>query len=245
MSNTFASRISQSRGWTVVVGVAAAVLAAVLLVVYLVQYRNSVDETVAPTPVLVAKKLIPKGSSGTVIGQNDLFQSAKLAKDDLKAGAIADPAYLQGRVTLADIFPGQQITAADLSVAATTALPAQISGTERAVQLPVDGSRALAGNLADGDRVDVYVALNVGNQAQLGLLASNIFVLRAPTAASASVIVRVSSAQGARLMSAVDNGRLWFVLRPQVGASKTPPISVAPDSLFVGLKPLPAPKGQR
>ena len=125
MSNTFTSKLSQSRGWTLVVGIAAAVLAGVLLVVYLVQYRSSVNETTAPTPVLVAKNLIPVGTSGTVIAEKQLFQGATLAKDDLKVGAISDPAYLNGRVAVVDIFPGQQITASDLSAGITDALPVE------------------------------------------------------------------------------------------------------------------------
>ena len=48
--------------------------------------------------MLVAKDLIPKGTSGTVIAEKQLFQAATLAKDDLKVGAISDPAYLNGRV---------------------------------------------------------------------------------------------------------------------------------------------------
>ena len=116
MSNTsLTTKVSQSRGWTLILGIAAAVLAAILLVAYLVQYRSSVNDSTAPTPVLVAKNLIPKGTSGTVIAEKQLFQAATLSKDDLKVGAISDPAYLNGRVAVADIFPGQQITTADLS----------------------------------------------------------------------------------------------------------------------------------
>ena len=78
--------------------------------------------------MLVAKNLIPKGTSGIVIAEKQLFQAATLAKDDLKVGAISDPAYLNGRVAVADIFPGQQITTADLSAGLTDAIPTQLTG---------------------------------------------------------------------------------------------------------------------
>ncbi len=45
MSNTsLTTKVQQSRGWTLALGIAAAVLAAILLIAYLVQYRSSVNE---------------------------------------------------------------------------------------------------------------------------------------------------------------------------------------------------------
>lgn len=242
MSNTFTSRVTNTRGGTIAVGVAAALIAAVLLVVYLNRYRSSVNESTAQTPVLVAKNLIPKGTSGTIIAQNNLFQTATLAKDDLKLGAVGDPAYLQGRITVADVYPGQQITAGDLSATTTNALPTQISGAQRAIAVPIDGVHAVAGNLVDGDRVDIYLALNTGDRGVLGLLMADMLILRAPTADSTSAVLRATSVQSAKLASGSENGRLWFVLRPQIGAKKTPRILVPPESLLVGLKPLPTGK---
>ena len=136
MSNTsLTSKVTQSRGWTLGLGIAAAALAAILLIAYLVQYRSSVNASTEDTPVLVAKGLIPKGTSGTVIAEKGLFQAATLPKDDLKIGAISDPAYLNGRVAVADIFPGQQITTADVSAGLTDAIPTQLSGKQRAVAI--------------------------------------------------------------------------------------------------------------
>ena len=44
MSNTsLTTKVSQSRGWTLALGIAAAALAAILLIAYLVQYRSSVE----------------------------------------------------------------------------------------------------------------------------------------------------------------------------------------------------------
>ena len=81
VSNTsLTTKVSNSRGWTLALGIAAAVLAAILLIAYLVQYRSSVNDSTAPTPGLVAKNLIPKGTSGTVIAEKQLFQAATLAE---------------------------------------------------------------------------------------------------------------------------------------------------------------------
>ena len=180
MSNTITTKLNQSRGWTLVLGIAAAVLAAILLTVYLVQYRDSVKAGAAETPVLVAKNLIPKGTSGTVIAETQLYQGAAIAKDDLKAGAITDPAYLNGRVAVVDIFPGQQITTADLSTGLTDALPTKLTGLQRAVAIPTTGARGLVPYVAEGDTVDIYYGSGASGGQLLALLAPNVLVLRVP-----------------------------------------------------------------
>ena len=233
MSNpSLTSKVTQSRGWTLGLGIAAAALAAILLIAYLVQYRSSVNASTEPTPVLVAKALIPKGTSGTVIAEKGLFQAATLPKDDLKIGAISDPAYLNGRVAVADIFPGQQITTADLSVQTTEAIPTNLTGEERGVAIPIDASRGLVGYLAQGDHVDVYVGLTTG-QSLLTLLAPDIEILRAPVAGTSTTYVLKAPAPIAqRLAYASDAGTLWFLARPQVGAKKTPPLTISMATLL-------------
>jgi len=222
VSNTsLTSKVQQSRGWTLALGIGAAALAAILLIAYLVQYRSSVNDSTAPTPVLVAKNLIPKGTSGTVIAEKQLFQAATLSKDDLKVGAISDPAYLNGRVAVADIFPGQQITTADLSVGLTDAVPTQLTGKQRAVAIPMTGNRGLAGYVSSGDRVDVYYETGSTGGTILGLLAPNVLVLRA-AAGSAPAVIKADAALAQKLALASDSGTLWFLLRP-AGDAKNPP----------------------
>ena len=222
MSNTsLTSKVQQSRGWTLALGIGAAALAAILLIAYLVQYRSSVNESTAPSPVLVAKNLIPKGTSGTVIAEKNLFQAATLSKDDLKVGAISDPAYLNGRVAVADIFPGQQITTADLSVGLTDALPTQLTGKQRAVAISIGGTQGLVGYVSSGDRVDVYYETAGAGGTVLGLLASNVLIMRAPVGGSPAVL-RLNAPQAQTMALASDSGTLWFLLRP-AGDAKEPP----------------------
>jgi len=232
VSNTsLTSKVQQSRGWTLALGIGAAALAAILLIAYLVQYRSSVNDSTAPTPVLVAKNLIPKGTSGTVIAEKQLFQAATLSKDDLKVGAISDPAYLNGRVAVADIFPGQQITTADLSVGLTDAVPTQLSGKQRAVAIPMTGNRGLAGYVTSGDRVDVYYETGSNGGTILGLLAPNVLVLRAGTA-GAPAIIKADAALAQTLALATDSGTLWFLLRPAGDAKEAPKKSITSTELL-------------
>jgi Flp pilus assembly protein CpaB len=231
------NRISNSRSWTLALGIGAALLAAVLLIVYLNRYRSSVDAQNAATPVLVAKNLIPRGTSGTLIAKQELFQVASLPKDELKIGAVGDPAFLNGRVAATDIFPGQQITTADLSVGTTEAVPTNITGVERAVAIPVDAARGLVGYTAQGDHVDIYMSLVGSGGNMLTLLAPNVEILRAPAAGQASTYVLKAPANLAqRIAFASDNSTLWFLLRPVVGAKKTPALTISMDTLLAQAK---------
>ena len=66
-----------------------------------------------PRRVLIAQKLIPRGTSGTLIARQGLYLRTTVQKDELKVNAIQDPAALNDRVAAADIFPGQQLTQDD------------------------------------------------------------------------------------------------------------------------------------
>jgi Flp pilus assembly protein CpaB len=233
VSNTsLTTKVQQSRGWTLALGIAAAALAAILLIAYLVQYRSSVNSSTEPTPVLVAKSLIPKGTSGTVIAEKQLFQAATLAKDDLKVGAISDPAYLNGRVAVADIFPGQQITTADVSAGLTDAIPTQLSGKQRAVAIPVSGARGMVGYVASGDRVDIYYGTGSTGGTILGLLAPNIMVMRAPASEGQPAILRADAGLAQKLALASDSGTIWFLLRPAGNAQPAPKKSITSAELL-------------
>jgi Flp pilus assembly protein CpaB len=232
MQQAVKGKIGTSRGWTLAFGIGAALLAAILLVVYLNRYRSSVNSESAPTPVLVAKQLIPRGASGTIIAKQELFQVATLPKNDLKVGAISDPAYLNGRVAAADIFPGQQITTADLSAGLTDAIPTQLSGKQRAVAIPVSGARGLVGYVASGDRVDIYYETGGNDGTVLGLLAPNTLVMRAPAAEGQAAILRADAGMAQKLALAADTGTLWFLLRPAGDAKNAPKKSITSAQLL-------------
>ena len=232
MQNTFVGKMTGSRGGTIALGVGAAILAAILLIVYLNRYRSSVDGANAPMPVLVAKRLIPEGTPGTAIGQLGAYQASTVAKDTLKDGAITDPAYLVGRVTVNDILPNQQITTADLSAGTTDALPTKITGSQRAFAIPVDTAKGMVGLVAAGDKVDIYMSLGSGGGNLLTLLAPNITIMQAPgapdengttTSDSNIVVLKAPAGLAQRIAFASDNGALWFLLRPSA-AAKAPPL---------------------
>jgi Flp pilus assembly protein CpaB len=234
MQDLFAGRLFKTRGSALLIGGIAAVVAAILLVAYLSSYRSSVNSSSRPMPVLVAKKLIPRGTSGTVVAQEGLYQATTVPKNQLKDAAIADPAAINDRVTATDIYPGQQLTQDDFSTESSGAVTALISGAQRAISVPVDAAHGLIGQVNAGDHVDVYVGLSQQTTTPvMKLLASNILVLVPPSSGSSDAVLRVSGAQAAKFAYSVDNARLWLVLRPQLGATPTPPTSITAASLGV------------
>jgi Flp pilus assembly protein CpaB len=221
MQNVLNGKLTSTRGGALAIGTIAALIAGVLLVVYLNRYRNSVNNGAEAAPVLIARTLIPQGTPGSVVAQKKLYDLKQIAHSDIKSGAVVDPAYLAGRVATHDIYPGQQITDADISTAVTTALPAQITGRQRAFALNVDDARGLVGFVADGDHVDVYYETGSAGTTALALLAANVTVLRAPTK-DTPALFKADAPLAQRLALGVDTGTLWFLLRPSAQVKEAP-----------------------
>ena len=239
MENLAPSRLLKTRQGTIAIGVAAAVLAAILLLVYLSHYRNSVNGSSEPQTVLVAKRLIPKGTTGASFAENNLFDVTTVPKDQHKLGAISDPAVLRGSIAAADIYPRQQLTTADFTVASVGALASQLKGNWRAVALPsLDAAHGLTPDVQAGDHVDVYGQLN----GTIGLLLADVLVLASPTQATAgsaapvsgNYIVRVPSAKAPKFAYIGQNGTFWLVLRPALGAQGTGATFVTANNAFQG-----------
>jgi Flp pilus assembly protein CpaB len=234
-----AQNLFSTRRGSLLVGAAAAVVAGIVLLAYLHNYRASVNSNASSAPVLVAKNLIEKGTPGNIVGETNQFQVASIPKAQLQIGALSDPVALRGRVAAVDIFPGQQLTAADFVYATPGTLTTSITRNQRAISVPIDAAHSVNGALANGDHVDVFLGINrktpTGSQAIIKLLLQDIELLRAPYGNVATL--KVTQRQAAALAWAVDNGKLWFVLRPPSGATTPNPGLITADSLLT-LRPV-------
>ena len=230
-------RLLSTRGGTLAVGVVAAALATLLLVVYLNRYRHNLNARNATVSVLVAKNLITKGTPGEIIGSKVLFQATAIPRAQLKDGALSDPSSLRGEIALADIFPGQQLTAASFGVLRSGAIAAQLSGDERAVAIPLDVTHGLLGQAQPGDHVDVLIGVNAGSSSSgaqgplIKTLFQNISILSTSTE---SLTLRVTDVQANRLAWASDNGKIWVTLRPPAAAKQSRPQVVSLTTILVG-----------
>jgi Flp pilus assembly protein CpaB len=244
-------KMLSSRGGTVALGGVAALMAAFVLLLYMSQYRSSVSADSEPVTVLVAKTLIEKGMPGDVVGLKGLFASDEAPKNQVRDGAITDPSTLRGRIAVEDIYPGQQLTVSDFA-GTSDGIGAKLAGKSRAIALPFDSARGMIGKVEPGDRVDVFATLfqraATGAQGKpiLKVVAQNALVLDAPAETgagvgtanqTANVVLRVNRDQAAELAFAVDNGKLWLILRPRAGTRTSKPAAVTDRSLLAGIKP--------
>jgi len=241
MSNTLTGKVSgrmSSRGWAIALGIGAIVLAAILLVVYLDRYRARVGGENAPTPVLVANRYIPAGTPGTLVASGPMYAPTTLPRKEVEVGAISDPQYLSGRAASAEIFPGQQFTAVDFATSDTASVDSQITGTQRAISISIDGVHGSLSQLQAGDSIDLYIALGggPGGQSLVKLFKPNVKVLMVPSqpgpSGGGNLIIRIDTKDAADFAYMADNTRMYFVLRPVVGAKPTKPTTATAASVL-------------
>jgi pilus assembly protein CpaB len=242
-------RLLATRRGTLALAAVCALVAAAVLMVFLSRYKDSVSEAAAPTPVLVATSLIQKGTSGDILAEKQQFETVTRAAEDVKEGALTDPALLAGKVTTADIYPGQQMTAATFVASTGTVLP-KLADNERAIAVPVDQVHGLVGQVQTGDRVDLlasYATISGATGQGQGIvktLLQNKLVLRAGAQpieggneadeAKESIIVRVTDREAVSLAHAADNGKVWVLLRPGAEAKQSKPHTATFDSIVSG-----------
>jgi Flp pilus assembly protein CpaB len=191
------------------------------------------------------------------VAQQHLFQATQIRLSQVRTGALSDPASLTGRVAVADIYPGQQITAADFVVSAGS-VASNLAARQRAITVPIDGAHGLIGIAHSGDKVDVYAGFNViplgkngqptggSARAVLRLIVPNVPIIAVAgtggglgsASSTSSVTLKVTPVQASDLAFASDNGKLWLVLRPPSGGTTSPPNIVTVETLLLGVPPL-------
>jgi len=247
-------KLLSTREGTLAFAAVAAGLAIVALLVFMHGYKRSVDAGAEPITVLVAKNQLPKGSSGDTIASKGLFQATGFKRDQVKEGAITDPASLRGKVAAQNIVPGQQLTITDF-IKPNDPVLSRIGEDQRAITVPLDASHGMIGQVHAGDHVDVFAGFEVQPDGAskprpvLRVLLQDVEVLAAPSGGTKSqglaqqsqsqnMVLKVNDRQAVGLAFASDNGKLWIALRPQAGATQNKPSLTNLDRLLLGLDPI-------
>ena len=225
-----------TRQGTITVAVISAVIAAAILAYAMHRYRQSVDANSKPETVFVANTIIQKGTSGDAVATEQLFTRSRILAKQASGGVIADASVLHGKVAIATIYPGQQITVSDFAVGG--GITSQLAANQRAISVQVDAAHGLTGQLSAGDHVDVYtdwggrlLRLLIPNAGVLGVSNANGGVGNTSTGSSSNVILQVDDRQAGELAFASDNGKIWLTLRPGNG-SATPPAVITSSSIL-------------
>lgn len=204
-----------------------ATLAIVLTLVYVSHAGPKPAAAAGTFGVYVATRDIETGASG-----DDIAHALKLVRvpaDTVVPGAVTELGQLDGRVTLAPIYRGEQLTFEALGGLNQQGVAGQLSGTMRAIQVAGDQNQLLAGTLRPGDRVDVVASLKQGaTQVPRGrTVLRDVLVLAAPSAPSSSptsaqtysATLRLTDTEAQTLFFVTKNGDWSLVLRPAVHAS--------------------------
>jgi Flp pilus assembly protein CpaB len=213
-----------SRGGTLLVAALLSLLAGAALLVFLRQYREDVGSS-DRARVVVATSLVPKGTSGDVILEQRLYRVAQVREDDVRDGALTDPADLKGQAVTSDIFPGHQLKLEDLEEGSGK-LPGRLADYDRAMTVPVDRSHGMIGQLGEGDRVDVITTTDsqTGGITVATIVVRDALVMAVPesdgsnNARQQPVTIRVPDPVQATIAAGADDGKVWLVLRPPLGA---------------------------
>jgi Flp pilus assembly protein CpaB len=252
----FAHRLMSTRAGTIAVAGGAALLAGIFIVVYLNRYRHTIKAQGAPVTVLVAKRLIPKGTTSAAL-TTTYYDRTTIRQSQLLNGAFSDVASLRGRVAARDVLAGQQLTSADFTTTASS-MASGLRGNQRAIDVPLDSAHGMIGNVQAGDRVDVFVGFNVQapnsgvSYPVSRLLAQGVEVIEVAEKKgglgnanqATNVSLQVNDRQAAEIAYAVDNGKIWLVLRPPTGAPRIRSGLVNAATILLGAPPVRLPNNR-
>jgi Flp pilus assembly protein CpaB len=249
-------KMLSTRKGTAMVAAICTLLAGGILLFAALSYRQSVAKDNQTEAVLVARTLIQKGTSGSVVANSKMFQIEHLAGKQVSPGAVADASALRGKVAASDINPGQQLTLSEFATGSSYA--SDLAPNQRAISIALDTSHGLTGVLRAGERVDLYAGVNLaasrsstGAQAEgaLRLLVSNVPVMAVSLNATggiggggvtqkADVLLKIPASDAGAVALASDNGNVWLILR---GPNAQEPahhrnLVVTVNSLMMGAK---------
>ena len=243
-------RLASTRNGMLTIAVLVAVLAGAFLLLFLSRYRDSVNDT-TPVTVLVAKSLIEKGTAGDVVITSGMFETSRITQSEAKNGAIEDPSKLRGQIAASDVYPGEQLTAAEFT-GTSDSLANEVTGLQRAISIPLDSAHGMIGEVKAGDHVDVLAGFNKENGAGSGqpvlrAIMQNATVLRAPastkgigvgTNKTQNVVLKAPDKNAWKFAFASEYGKVWIVLRSKAGAEQSAPSMVTLGTVLFGSKPI-------
>ncbi|MFL5921531.1 MAG: Flp pilus assembly protein CpaB [Gaiellaceae bacterium] len=171
------------RARNILIAVALAAVAALLTSFYVTSYKRHVQRGEDHVTVLVAKKDISEGVSGSDVA--GLLAPLEVPRKSVVPGAVSSADQLAGLVATQPTMEGEQVTTRRFSPRTHVGVRAQLAGTLRAVSIEGDQNQLLAGTLKDGDSVDFVAALKKPGDQDIyfsRVLVRDVKVLNAPNA---------------------------------------------------------------
>jgi pilus assembly protein CpaB len=218
------------RVMAVLVSLVLAAIGGFLVLSYAANADRRAVKDMEPVDVLVATKLIAKGTS-----TNDIAASVTLRPLPSIAtvqGALTSVAEIAGQVAIVDIAPGEQLLGSRFADPATLAGPGAVPAPKgmQQISIKLESQRVVGGDLKAGDTVGVF--LSVGDKPagvthltihkvlvtkmQVGAASSGADDKSAGPAVDASLLVTLatSAANAERIVFAAEYGTIWLSSEP-------------------------------
>ena len=140
-----------------VAAVLVAAIGAGLVLIYVHDVNQKVKAREAPEQILVAKKVIPAGTTGAAASAEGDLEFLKVAREAVAPGALATIDPVENLVTLAPIYPGEQILSLKFGKqGASSLLTIPTAGTV-ALSISLSGPAGVNGFIAPGSQVAVFL----------------------------------------------------------------------------------------
>jgi len=132
-----------------VAAILVAALGAGLVLIYVHDVNQRVKAREAPEQILIAKKIIPAGTTGAAASASGDLQSVNVAREAVAPDALASIDPVANLVALAPIYPGEQILSTKFG---------KQGGASNLLTIPTAGTMALSISLAGPARVNGFIA---------------------------------------------------------------------------------------
>jgi pilus assembly protein CpaB len=143
-----------------IAAVLVAAIGAGLVLIYVHDVNQKVKAREAPEQILVAKKVIPAGTTGAAASAEGDLEFLKVAREAVAPGALATIDQVENLVTLAPIYPGEQILDVKFGKqGASSLLTIPTAGTV-ALSISLSGPAGVNGFIAPGSQVAVFLTAN-------------------------------------------------------------------------------------
>ena len=146
----------------ITIAVALALVAALLTSFYVTNYQRNVRKDETNVAIWVAKRDIPAGTTGADIERKGMLGKSEIVRRSVVPGAISNPDQVAELVTSQPIYAGEQISTRRFSTPSQRGIKAQLTGVQRAIEIPGDQHQLLVGTLKAGDKVDLVATFGAG-----------------------------------------------------------------------------------
>jgi pilus assembly protein CpaB len=122
------------------------------------QQNQAQQQQVELKPIVIANRDIPARLKITP----DMLTKTTRPANEVEPQALSDPKQAEGDIALITIPQGSTLTASKVGQPAEVGLTARLKPGMRAITIPVDRVKAVAGLIQSGDRVDILASVGRG-----------------------------------------------------------------------------------